>query len=225
MKIVISLGGSVLTKSLTKKNFEKYANIIKKIARNNKVVVVVGGGSTARIYQKIAKGSRDDLDYIGILSTHLNAKTFSTFFSNCYYIGLKTEREAMKELKRVFDKYNIFILAGYDVGHSTDYDSVIAAKTINADLLINVSNFNGIFDKDPKRYRDAKILDKIDFDGLIKIVKKLKQRPGEYRLFDLKAARVLKEIKIPAIFIGNKPSYILKAVKGEKIGTIVLDYV
>ncbi|MEM5831238.1 MAG: UMP kinase [Candidatus Aenigmatarchaeota archaeon] len=225
MKIVISLGGSVLTKNLTKNHFKKFAEAIKSIANENKVIIVVGGGSICRVYQKIANGKRADLDYIGILATHLNAKTFSTFFKNCFYISLKSEKEAMEELKRNFNKYKIFVLAGYDVGHSTDYDAVVAAKTINADVLINVSNFDGIFDKDPKKYKNAKKFDKMDFDMLIKIVKKLKQKPGEYRLFDLKAAKLLKKIKIPAIFVGSDPKNIIKAIKGENVGTIVLDRV
>jgi len=228
MKIVISLGGSVLTKSLTYKNFKKFADLIKKISKKHQIFVVVGGGKTCRIYQKIAKSGKatnKDLDEIGIIATHLNAKTFSSIIKNCYYIGLKSEKEAMKELKSNLKKYKIFVLAGYDIGHSTDYDAVIVAKNVNADLILNISNVNGIYDKDPKKYKGAKKLEKISYKDLIKICRKNLQKPGEYRLFDLKAAILLSKMKIPSIFVDDNVKNIINAINGKEVGTIVLDYV
>ena len=224
-KIVISIGGSVITNPLTRENFRKYANIIKKISKNNKVFVVVGGGKICRKYQSLVKAPKKDLDYIGILTTHLNAKTFSCFINKSFYVSLKSEKEVLKEVVRNLKKYNVFVLGGYETGHSTDYDAVIVAKAVKADLIINVSNVDYVYDKDPKICKDAKKFEKISFIELVKIVRKLPQKPGKYKLFDLKAAKILEKIKIKTVFVGRKPENIIKAIKGEKVGTIISDYV
>lgn len=228
MKIVISIGGSVLTKNLNYKNFSKFAKIIEKIAKNNQVFVVIGGGKIARIYQKISKqanASKKDLDIIGIIATHLNAKTFSTLIKNSCYISMKSEKEALKEIKSKINKYKIFVCAGYDVGHSTDYDSAIIAKTFKADLLINFSLFDGIYDKDPAINKNAKIIKRMNYDDLINLVKKLSQEPGEHKLFDLKAAKLIKKAKIKTIFTGKKVKNLIEAIEGKEVGTIVSDCV
>ncbi|MEM5834790.1 MAG: hypothetical protein QXQ69_03010 [Candidatus Aenigmatarchaeota archaeon] len=79
MKIVIGLGGSILTKEITYENFKKYADVLVKLKeKGHRVVVICGGGKTCREYQKIAKQSNATAtltDRIGIIATRLNALT------------------------------------------------------------------------------------------------------------------------------------------------------
>ncbi|MGC9058971.1 MAG: UMP kinase [Candidatus Aenigmatarchaeota archaeon] len=224
MKVVISIGGSLLTKEISYRNFKKYANVINEISRKHKVIVVCGGGSIARIYQKIgkkAKANNEMLDFIGIMATHLNASAFSTLIKNSYLIKWKSLKEAEKEVKKLFGR-KVLVCAGYDVGCSTDYDAAYFASLINADLIINATNVDGIYDKDPNKYKDARKIKKISYNELVKIISKIPQKPGEYRLFDLKALEILKKKKIKLIVVnGKKPSEILKAIEGRHSGSEV----
>jgi uridylate kinase len=224
MKVIISIGGSLLTKDLTYRNFKKYANVINKISKKHKVIVVCGGGITARSYQNIArkaKASNEMLDFIGIMATHINAATFSTFIKNSYLVKWKSLKEASKEVKKYFGK-KVLVCAGYDVGSSTDFNSAYFASLVNADMVINATNVNGIYDRDPNKFNDAKKFDRLRYDEFIKIISKNPQKPGEYKLFDLKAAKLLKEKKIKLIVIdGRNPKEIINAIEGKHSGTEV----
>ncbi|MEM5875227.1 MAG: UMP kinase [Candidatus Aenigmatarchaeota archaeon] len=223
MKIVISIGGSLLTKEISCRNFKNYAKIIQKISNNNKIIVVCGGGSIARQYIKIAKickCKRENQDFIGIMATHLNASTLYSLLKNAYLIKWKPLKEAEKEVKKYFGK-KILVAAGYDTKHSTDYNAAYFASIVNADIVINVTNVDGVYDKDPSKYKNARKFEFLSYDDFIKIVSKLKQSPGEYRLFDIDAAKILKKYKIPLKIIdGRNPKNIEKALK-ENIGTLI----
>lgn len=225
MKIVISLGGSLLTKELTAEHFRKYINVIRALSKKHKLIVIVGGGRVCREYQKIGKelgATNDELDFIGIMATHLNAATFATGLgNNAHLVRWKPLKDAAKEVKKTFGK-KIFVAAGYDTGSSTDHDAAVFASTIKADLLVNASNVAGVYSDDPKANPNAKKYDKLTYGEFLKIVKKNSQTPGEYRLFDLKAAKIIKKHRIKTILIdGNVPSEIFKSVEGKHNGTVV----
>jgi uridylate kinase len=224
MKVVISIGGSLLTRELSYENFKKYADVINEISKNHKVIVVCGGGITARKYIKIAKEAKaknEMLDFIGIMATHINAATFSTFIKKSYLVKWKSLKEAAKEVKKYFGK-KVLVCGGYDVGCSTDFDSAYFASLVNADLVFNATNVDGIYDKDPTKFKDAKKFDRLSYDEFIKIISKNPQKPGEYRLFDLKSAKLLKEKKIKLIVIdGRNPKEMINAIEGKHSGTEV----
>ena len=223
MKVVISIGGSLLTRETSYKNFKRYANIIQKLSKQNKIIIVCGGGKIAREYIKIgkkAKSSRDVQDFIGIMATHLNASAFYSLLQNAFLVKWKSLKEAGDEVKKYFGK-KIIVAAGYNTRHSTDYNAAYFASIVKADLLINATNVDGVYDKDPTKYKDAKKFEFLSYDDFIKILSKLKQSPGEYRLFDLDAAKILKRCRIPLKIIdGRNPKNIERALK-ENIGTLV----
>jgi len=226
MKIVISIGGSLLTKKLTVKNFKKYADVLLKLKRQgHKLVVVCGGGRVCREYRDIGKGftkNNDMLDFIGIMATHINAATLVTALgSHGYLVRWKILKQAKKEVKRQFGK-KILVGGGYDVGTSSDFDAAVFADAVNADLLINATNVGGVYTADPKKHKNAKKLRQLSYNEFIKIIKKNVQAPGEYRLFDLDAAKLIKKAKIKTIIIdARNPKEILRAVQGRQNGTII----
>lgn len=223
MRIVISIGGSLLAKELTYGHFSKYANVMKELAKKHDVAVICGGGKPAREFRDIAKNAgREERDFIGIMATHLTAAALASVIGNdAHLIKWKPLKDALEELKKVFGK-KIAVGGGYDVGTSTDYDAAIFAKTIEADLIINATNVDGVYSDDPKKNPDAKKFGTLTYQEFIKIISKLEQMPGEYRLFDLKGARLLKEIKAKLIVIdGNKPEEIINAVNGSHTGTTI----
>jgi uridylate kinase len=226
MKLVISIGGSILTKELSTENFKKYADVILKLKKKgHDIIVVCGGGKVCREYQAIARGLKADdeqLDFIGIMATHLNASTFSACLGKFgHLIKWKSLKETMKEIKENFGK-KILVAGGYDVGTSSDYDATIFADWVKADLLINVTNVDGVYSDDPKKNPYAKKYDRLSYDDFANIISKNVQAPGEYRLFDLPAAKLIKKARIKTVFIdGNDPEEIIRAVEGKHSGTII----
>jgi len=233
MRIVISIGGSLLTKDteLTSpdsyvKNFTSYVDVVKKLKRDgHELVVVCGGGTPARLFQAIGRKFTNDLetlDRMGIIATDLNAYLFVAVLGNlAYKIVLKDPDDVERVFKKTGGK-KIIICSGWEPGCSTDLDAALHAGKMSADLLINATNIDGVYTADPKKDTKAKKLDKIDYKKFREIISAVPQTPGEYRLFDLKAIDILEKKKIKLIIIDGKDSKeILRAAQGNHSGTVV----
>jgi uridylate kinase len=222
MKIVISLGGSLLTKELTPKNFKKYADILKRLKKKgHKLVVVCGGGKVCREYRDVAKELGGDnvlLDWIGIEASHLNALALiAALGKDAHPISFRTVQEVKKHFN---DK--IVVCGGNLPGSSTGYDAALFAEAVKADLLIKASDINGVYSADPDKDPNAKKFDKLTHEEFLKIIEQNSQTPGEYRLFDLKATKLIKKNKIKTIFIdGTNPEEIVRAVERKHHGTVI----
>jgi len=222
MKIVISLGGSLLTRGLSSENFKKYADVLRRLKdKGHKLVVVCGGGKISREYRDIAKKFTSNnviLDWIGIQTTHLNAFTLiSALGKDAHPVSLRT----VEEVKKNFDD-KILVCGGNLPGSSTGYDAALFAEAIKADLLIKASDVDGVYSADPDKDPNAKKYDKLTHNEFLKIIEQNPQTPGEYRLFDLKATRIIKKNKIKTIFLdGTDPEEIVRAAEGKHHGTIV----
>lgn len=220
----------MLTRELTAKNFKRYVDVVVRLwKRGHKLVVVCGGGKVCREYRDIGKAFGADwklLDRIGIVATHLNAAVFvsgliGSGVGKVHWVDLKREKEAVKEVKKRFGK-KIVVGAGYEPGHSTDYDAAIFAKAVGADLIINASNVDGVYTDDPKQNPNAKKFRRLSYDEFIRIIKRNVQSPGEYRLFDLAGAKVIKKAKIKTVIIdGSNHEEILRAAEGKHSGSVV----
>ena len=163
--IVISIGGSViLSKDIDFQYYKKLADLIMRIAKDYKIYIIVGGGKIARDYIKIGRKLNFDektLDIFGILVTRINAKLLTNIINNSNSKIPETTDNALKMKNR------IIIMGGTIPGHSTDYvGSEIASKT-KAEKFIIATNVNGVYDKDPKEYNDAKQIVEITPDKLI----------------------------------------------------------
>lgn len=222
MKLVISLGGSLLTRELTPENFKRYADVLKRLKREgHKLIVVCGGGKICRQYRDIAKELGGDnvlLDWIGIEASHMNAFTLiAALGEDAHPVTLRT----VEDVKKYFND-KILICGGHLPGCSTGYDAALFAEAIKADLLIKASDVDGVYSTDPDKDPNAKKYDKLSHEDFLKIIEQNPQTPGEYRLFDLKATKLIKEAKIKTIFIdGNDPEEIIRVVEGKHNGTVV----
>jgi uridylate kinase len=215
MVLVISLGGSLLSPKPGEIDIEflrKFKDTIRNI--NEKVIIVCGGGKIARQYQAAAmkfgvKGR--NLDYIGIAATRLNAELVKSAFK-AKIIGLRREK---------IDK--IAISCGFEPGHSTDYDAVLLAKLYGAREVINLTNIDCVYDRDPKD-PNAKPIKRINVKEYLKIVGS-RWIPGKSFPFDPIAAKLASKYKIAiAIMNGRNLENLKKYIKGKKeesIGTII----
>jgi uridylate kinase len=199
--IVISLGGSVLVPDKVDVGFLKRFNgLIRRYLGKYRFILIVGGGRTCRLYQKAAssvvKLKTEDLDWLGIHSTRLNAHLLRTILRDVAYKRvIKDPTEKVK-----FDK--ILIAAGWKPGFSTDYDAVILAKTFNSKTVINMTNIDYLHDKDPKIYKNAEIIKKTNWKGMRKIVGD-KWIPGMNVPFDPIATKEAQKLRLRLILVGK----------------------
>jgi len=117
----------------------------------------------------------------------------------------------------------ILVGGGYKPSTSTDYRAVVFAKKMKADLIINATDVDGIYDKNPKTEPSARKIPELTFKQLEEIIiENTKQLPGDYGLFDLRAVRLASKLNIPVIFIDGEDSQeIINAITGEHSGSVV----
>ena len=226
MKIVISLGGSLVTEYLTPNCIEEYAKALLQIQCNeNSLFVVVGAGSIKKKYIDVVKGlGLDDnsADTIAIEITRLNALLISMALKE-KSIGFipRSEDEILSEISKI-SKDNIFVCGGTKPGQSTDSVAALIASKVRADIFVNASNVSGVYDCDPKKNLNAKKIDTLTYDEFAQILDKNEQTPGKYFLFDRKAVDVVKEHNIKLVMIdGSDPEEIIRAVQGVHSGTVI----
>ena len=198
--IVVSLGGSVIITDKIQvaflKKFKEF--ILKFLKRGTRFIVVSGGGKICRDYQaaanQISKLTDEDKDWIGIHATRLNAHLLRTIFKKeAYPVVLDSPNKPIDG-----EKYKLFIASGWRPGWSTDYDAVLLAQRFKADKVINASNIEYIYDKDPHKFKDARAIKEISWPDYFKIIG-TKWTPGMNVPFDPIAAKAAQKSKIDVI--------------------------
>jgi len=217
MRIVISLGGSLVVPDRIDINFlKRFKSAVRKC--KHKIVIVVGGGRIARDYIH-ALGNKDERvrSLIGMEATRLNALLVSKFLDN------ETVPDSMMELKKLLRRKNLVVCSslGYKAGMTSDGTAADVARNIKADMLINMTNVKGLYDKDPRRFKDARFIPEIGFGDFLKMAEKIRYEPGQHFVLDQNAARTIKRYKIKT-FILKGLKDLKKCLKEEKFtGTII----
>ena len=213
--IVISIGGSViLSDDIGITYFEELAKLLKKICKKYKIYIIVGGGKTARTYIKLGREldlDEQKLDQIGIGITRTNAKLLTNI------IGISNEDIPVttEEAKKI-DK-PIVIMGGTTPGHSTDMVGAELAEKTNASKYIIATNVDGVFDKDPNKFSNAKQLNEITVDELIKKYGTDWGTAGKNVVIDGPALEIIKRAKIPTLVLnGKKLDQLKKAITDQQ---------
>jgi uridylate kinase len=228
MKLVIKIGGSLL---LDKEGQIKITEI-KEIAKNielllkegHEIIVVVGGGVEARKYitaMRAIGASEGFCDDIGIRISRVNARLLISALKGLVYpIPPRTLEETLKAAST----RRIVVLGGLAPGQSTNAVAAIVAELIGANILINVTDVDGIYTADPKKDPNAEKFNEITTEQLYSLIDKPDANyAGKYELFDILALKIIERSKIYTHFISGKiPENIVKAAKGEKIGTRII---
>lgn len=203
------------------KYVEKFSNFLEEISKRSKIYVVVGGGKTARKYVKAARQFRASeffCDIIGIYATRLNAcALISALNLDHSFSPFESIEDASKSNEK------IVIMGGTHPMHTTDGVAAMLAENVKADLFINLTNVDYVYDKDPKKFKDAKRYERLSYDGLIKILNDNEMGASANNILDLVAAKTIKRSKIKTLILNGKNFENLKnAINGKKFtGTIV----
>ncbi len=205
MKIVISIGGSILAPEKVEADFiRNVASLFKRLSGGYKLYLVVGGGALARKYIKIARelgAAEKSLDEIGIASTRLNARLLITALDEFAYPEVL---ETFDDVVEHAQQYPLIVMGGTEPGHTTDAVAVTLAEKINADIFINATSVDGVYTADPKLEPDAKKIDKLSPDRLIELTNQDDYKAGPHIVIDGLAAQIIKRSAITTYVVDGR---------------------
>jgi len=203
--VVVALGGSVVYPDQIDtafiKSFKKFA--LSAIAKHKrKLVIVIGGGRLARLFQdaasRITRVVDEDRDWIGIHATRLNAHLLRTIFKEVADPVVIDARGKVKPLA-----YPITIAAGWRPGWSTDYVAAQIAVDLGAKEIVIAGKPSHVYDKDPHKHDGAVPIHMLSWKAYRALVPK-KWTPGLSAPVDPVAAALAEKKNIRAIIIDGK---------------------
>jgi uridylate kinase len=222
-KVVIKLSGSIFGSGAKSKSIKEYGMMITELNKHIQPVVITGGGNIARHYIDLARGFGSDeasLDLLGIEVSRLNAKLLLHSVVGRVYPKVPTNLEEVS-IAAVTDEP--VILGGLHPGQSTNATSALVAEKVKAQLFVNATDVNGIYDSDPNINRHAKAFKKITVDKCIEVLGKNSSMAGKYDLMDIVALKIIERSRIPTVILRASVTNIIKAIKSDtKIGTRIL---
>lgn len=187
------------------------------------IAVVVGGGNFWRGRQGVAM-DKVTADHMGMLATIMNAlalqdaiekKGVPTRVQTALSIPAVAEPFILRKALRHFECGRIVIFA-CGTGNpyfTTDSGAALRAAEIKADALLMAKNVDGVYDSDPKVNKNAKKLPEISYMDVIN---------RNIGVMDFTAVTMCMENKIPIVAFGlSDENSIIRAVSGEKIGTLI----
>lgn len=201
--IVIKIGGSLLFSEDLEINIQHIINFCKVIKANqhyDKIIIVCGGGIIARNYISAIRyvhSNETSNDIMGIKISRINARLLMEVFGEIAYPEIPEQFEELA-IALLFNK--IIIMGGLQPGQSTTSVALEVAEFIDADQVVILTNVTGIYDKDPNKFDDAKLIKNLTLDKLQNLILKdsheKQAAAGEYRIFDAVSLQIMKRSKI-----------------------------
>jgi uridylate kinase len=224
MRVVVSIGGSVLAPDLDETVVQGHANAIEElIAAGVDLGVVVGGGSVARDYIEAARdlGANEiALDDIGIGVTRLNARLLiAALEENAAPAPVESYQGGLEAMRRG----DVPILGGVTPGQTTDAVSAALAEYVEADLLVYATSVPGVFTADPAEEESARHIESMTPRELVDVIVDTELVAGSSAPVDLLAAKLVERSGMRTIVLdGTDPDRLVEAVlRGEHDGTDV----
>ena len=206
---------------------KELANVVKQIKDLGiRVGIVIGGGNIFRGRNAEALGiERVNSDYMGMVATDINGMMITNVFNS---FGISTSLYSEIPIINVIEKFNankanldldegkVVVFAG-GFGkpyYSTDTGAASKAISINADVILSGKHgVDGVYDKDPAKYKDAKRYDVVSYDELIN---------NNTQAMDIDSIKMCKEHNIVIrVFNMDKFDNVLEVLKDEKMGTTI----
>jgi uridylate kinase len=190
------------------------------------LAVVVGGGNIFRGVSESAKGmDRASADYVGMLATVMNAVSLQeaiekhgvvTRVQSAIPMSQLAEPYIRRRAIRHLEKGRVVIF-GAGTGNpffTTDTAAALRAMEINADVLLKATKVDGIYDKDPKKFKDAKRYETVTFTDALK---------QDLHVMDSTAFALCRDNELGIIvFDLTNRGNIQRVVCGEPVGTTVV---
>lgn len=225
--ILIKLSGESLSGSIGHGLDFEY---IKKICMEIKMIhdegvrvgIVCGGGNFLR-GRDAHEMDRETADYVGMMATVMNSLVLKDMFRQVgcevynqsgLYVGIIDKIDSDKAKKALND--GKIVVFGGGTGKpffSTDTGASLRAIDIGADMIIKLTNVDGVYDKDPNKYSDAKMYDTVSYETVI---------DNKLGVMDMEAIEMCRNNKIEIVVMNiDTKNGLSRIIHGEKIGTIV----
>lgn len=227
-KILLKVSGEALAGEnkfgLNEATLEQISKSIKEIVDMGvEISIVVGGGNFWRGRSGVNM-DRTRADHMGMLATTINALALCSALENC---GVNTRVQTGIEMRAIAEPYirsravrhlqkGRVVIFGCGTGNpfmSTDTAAALRAVEIEADIILLAKKVDAVYDSDPNVNPNAKKFDSLSFSDIL---------GKELGVMDSTAASMCRDNNMPILVFGlDNPDNIIRAVKGEKIGTLV----
>ena len=226
-RVLLKLSGEALAGNEKKGiNFDTVGKICDQVKEltemGTEVAIVVGGGNFWRGAK--VEMDRPTSDYMGMLATAMNGLALQSVLEEK---GLDTRLQTAIEMRQMAEPYikrravrhlqkGRVVIFGCGTGNpyfTTDTAAVLRAAEIGAEVILVGKTIDGVYSADPKNDANAVKFDEISYDEILK---------QDLKVMDGASIALCRDNNIKLIvFELAKPENIIKAVKGEKIGTLV----
>jgi uridylate kinase len=221
--IVISLGGSLIVPDEIDVEFLKqFSAFIKDcVAQGFRFAIVTGGGKLARKYntatESLTSPSTEDLDWLGIAATRVNAEFVRIILGDLTHGSIVMDPDQVPHTDKP-----ILVGGGWKPGNSSDLAAIHMAQSLHAQKVINLSNIDYAYDKDPHKYPDAQKIISISWKDF-RLLLPVEWTPGLSAPFDPIAAQKAESLGIEvAIMNGRNIDNLKKYLNGEEFaGTVI----
>lgn len=208
-KIVLSLGGSLVVPQggINVSFLSDFNSFIRNSIKNNpdrQFFIVVGGGTIARQYRDAGEKvlghelTHEDLDWLGIHATRLNAQLIRTIFRDIAHPHILKHYEIIRKVDEP-----VVVAAGWKPGWSTDFCATLVCDDYNVTNIINMSNIDMVYEKDPKEDPNAKPIKNATWEEFRELVGD-RWIPGMNAPFDPIAAKNSQELGLTTVILNGK---------------------
>lgn len=178
MKLVLKISGEVLDLNKLEESKNNFLNFIEKLIKDNhQIAIVIGGGNLFRGRENLHM-NEVNRDTIGMLASVSNAlhlhdvlirNNIPTIISTPFHLNNLIPFYNEDNLINSYNNKVIIFGGGIGkIGVSTDTKCFEVSKLLNADMIVKLTNVDGIYDKDPHKYNDALFIKNISYDEVIK---------------------------------------------------------
>jgi uridylate kinase len=225
--VIVSVGGSLIVPEDGPDSafLQRFREVILHIVQQGKkVVIITGGGRTARHYieaaSKVQQISPEDLDWLGIHATRLNGQLVKTVLSDVAHPVMYKNPLKVPQMNKW--QGSVLVAAGWKPGWSTDFVASRIAKRLDAKCVLNLSNIDFVYDNDPKinpHAQPQEFLRWRDYRSLVGDV----WSPGLSAPFDPVAAKFCHKHGIAvAVINGKQFERVKQAISGQEfVGSLL----
>jgi uridylate kinase len=222
---VLSVGGSIVVPEHPDTMFlSRFTGMIREwlsCDASRKLILVIGGGGPARIYQQAYRdiladvsgapvAGNEQADWIGIMATRLNAQLLRAVFADLCCQDVVCDPTQVSEFSG-----RVLVAAGWKPGFSTDNDAVLLAERFAAKTVINLSNIEKVYTDDPRKNPEAQPLDVISWQDFRAMIGD-EWTPGKNTPFDPVASRRAQNAGISVICAGGRDIENIRRILDDK---------
>ncbi|MBI4014341.1 MAG: hypothetical protein HY365_00095 [Candidatus Aenigmarchaeota archaeon] len=212
MKIVVKIGGSIAINGsgMDAEYFSRFLPVLKEIEKRNDVSLCIGGGKIVRNYFASAKK-------LGLSDENMEKVAIEIIRAHVLFLSSLTGKSPVLSLGDVHS--GNMVIGGLMPGRSTDANAALLASLIKADMLVKMTDVDGIYDNDPKKFHGAKLIRAMDYGTLMAFSKP--GTPGNYGILDSQAIEIIAKHRIMTVIVNGKNPENLYDALALKTGTLI----